>query len=234
MQKQLPLAISVDVDATFDNFYCSDANRLTVTALQQFAVQAIDQSTDHYFYLWGSEACGITHLLDAVQNQAASLSVQYIPLKELFEYSPEDILEGLEQLDLICIDDLQIIAGDKQWEEALFHLFNRLRDNHKQLVIGSHLPPRQLPLTLPDLQSRLQWGLVFQLQALNANEKQQAIQFRAEKMGMQLSDEVASYLLQRTQRSTACLFSLLKQLDHASLAEQRKLTIPFVKKITAL
>lgn len=230
MLKQLPLAISPDRNATFENFYVADANHVAVTALQQYPLQ----DDELFFYLWGESGSGITHLLEAVQNAADTLSIQYLPLAELVTYSPEEIIEGMEQLDLICIDDIDVISGNPQWEEAIFHLFNRCRNSQSRLLIGSHQSPRNLPLNLADLQSRLQWGTVFHIQSLNDNYKQQAIQFRAQRLGMELSDDVANYLLQRVGRSSTELFDLIKRLDHASLSEQRKLTIPFVKKILSL
>jgi DnaA family protein len=235
--KQLPLAISPDINATFDNYYISESNQAVITALQQFVMPA--GSCEPFIYLCGSQGSGVTHLLEATQNYSQSqsqskpqpLSIQYLPLEELKNYPPADILEGMEQLDMVCIDDLQVICGHEQWEQQLFHLFNRLRDTGKQLLVGSHLSPRQLPLQLADLQSRLQWGAVFQLQPLQDQEKAQLLILRAHKLGLELPQEVANYLLQRMGRSSSELIALLKHLDLASLSEQRKLTIPFVKTV---
>ncbi len=231
MYKQIPLAISPESDSTFDNFFVSLSNQHLITALKQFSMSNTDEP---FIYLWGNKGSGVTHLLEAVQNSAEFLSIQYLPIKELLDYPPADIMEGMEQLDMVCIDDFETIAGRADWEESLFHLFNRLRECRKRLLIASHLPLRSLPIQLADLQSRLQWGVVFHVESLDDVEKQQAIQFRADKLGMQLPDEVAAYLLQRIGRSTNELFSVVKELDHASLSEQKKLTIPFVKKILKL
>lgn len=230
MYKQLPLAISPDRNATFENFYTTPSNQMAVAVLSDL----LSNRDEHFFYLWGEAKSGVTHLLEAVQNKAAMLTIQYLPLKELIGYSPADVIEGIDQLDMVCIDDLELIIEHRPWQEALFHLFNRLRDQRKYLLIGSHFSPRHLNLPLADLQSRLQWGTVFNIHPLSESEKRQAMQFRAQRLGMQLPDEVANYLLQRVERSTGQLFELLKRLDHASLAEQRRLTIPFVKKILGL
>lgn len=227
MYKQLPLAISPDADATFANFFVAPDNQEVFSLLQQFPTQ----QQEWFIYLWGAPGCGITHLLEAVQNHNPDLAIQYLPMKELVEYPAEMICEGVEQLDLVCIDDVDVIAEQPQWQQQLFHLFNRLRENGKYLLVGSHQSPRQLPLSLADLQSRLQWGTVLQLQSLTEEEQVEALQFKAGRLGMELPDAVASYLLQRTQRSTPALFAMLKTLDQASLAQQRKLTIPFVKQV---
>ena len=230
LYKQLPLAISPDIDNTFENYYVSPNNQIAIAVLNDFLVSG----GEHFFYLWGEPKSGITHLLEALQNKAAMLTIQYLPLKDLIAYSPVEIIEGIDQLDMVCIDDLEVVVDKPQWQETLFHLFNRLRDEGKYLLIGSHISPRNLTMSLADLKSRLQWGTVFNIQALSDTDKYHAMQFRAQRLGIQLSDEVVNYLLQRVNRSTGALFELLKQLDHASLAEQRKLTIPFVKKVLAL
>jgi DnaA family protein len=89
-------------------------------------------------------------------------------------------------------------------------------------------------LSLEDLRSRLQWGLTYQVHSLTDEDKQQALQMRARARGLELSDDVAQYIIQRLPRDTNELFWQLARLDHASLAEQRKLTIPFVKKVLAI
>jgi DnaA family protein len=88
-------------------------------------------------------------------------------------------------------------------------------------------------LGLPDLVSRLGWGPVFQLSALTDIEKRGALQLRAHRRGLEMGDEVADYLLKRCPRDMDSLFNLLNRLDHASLAAQRRLTIPFVRQLLA-
>ena len=139
------------------------------------------------------------------------------------------MLDNVEFCDLVCLDDLQAIAGLPDWEEALFHAFNRLRDSGKQLLIAADAAPRELGIKLPDLQSRLSLALVFQLHELSDDDKLRALQLRASRRGLQLPDDVGRFILARSVRSMTVLFDTLEQLDHASLQAQRKLTIPFLK-----
>ena len=90
---------------------------------------------------------------------------------------------------------------------------------------------RDSGLTLPDLSSRLAWGVVFQLQNLDDQDKQQMLQLRAALRGLQLPDEVARYILSRGARGMGELFTALERLDQASLQAQHRLTIPFVKRV---
>lgn len=152
----------------------------------------------------------------------------YLPLGEVASYGPA-LLDGLEQSDLVCLDDLQAVAGDPVWEEALFHLFNRLRDSGRRLLLAADAAPRELPVRLADLQSRLSLALVFQLQPLSDEDKLRALQLRASRRGLNLPDDVGRFILTRGGRSMSALFELLDQLDQASLQAQRKLTIPFLK-----
>jgi DnaA family protein len=144
------------------------------------------------------------------------------------------VLEDIDQLQLICIDDIESIVGNSAWEEALFHLFNQLREHDKHLVIASHKAPRELSLNLKDLYSRLQWGAVLHISPLDETDKQAAIQVRATQLGLELPDDVANFLLKRVKRSPSDLFAIISILDKASLINQRKLTIPFVKQALSL
>ncbi len=234
MYKQIPLAISPDTELTFEHFYlCHDAEPV-VLELQHFVtspMETMSKISEPFLYLWGESGSGVTHLLSATQNANQALSMQYLPLKELMQYSPLDVFEGIETLDLICIDDIEQLAGKREWEEAFFYIFNRLRDSNKKLLVGGHLPPAQLSIDLSDLKSRLQWGLILHLPSLQDQDKKQALQFYAKQRGLQLNNEVANFMLQRCPRSSSVLFELMKKLDHASLAEHRKLTIPFIKTV---
>jgi DnaA family protein len=228
--KQLPLAITPNLDSQFENFYCSKKNQTLILALQQF----LSGTKDTVFYLWGPRFSGITHLLEACLNQNSHSAIQYFPLAELIQYPAEDLLEGLEEMKFVLVDNLEAVAGHQQWQEALFHLHNRLQSKGNHLILGSHCAPRELPIQLADLKSRLLGGDVFALQELTEDEKQKAIQFTAEKLGLTISDDLAFFLFQRVGRSTEDLFAIVKTLDEASLAEQRKLTIPFVKQVLNL
>ena len=220
---QLPLGIGLKDAATFDNFY-SAGNELVLEALQQ--------GHDRMLYLWGPTGCGKSHLLQALCHETAAngQSPVYLPLEELKMLSPE-LLEGLEQQALIAIDDIQAIAGVCQWEEALFHLYNRVRDGGQRLVVSATVTPAGLGLTLPDLISRLGWGPVFRLTSLTDTDKRAALQMRARRRGLEMGNEVAEYLLRRCPRDMDSLFNLLNQLDQASLAAKRRLTIPFVREL---
>ena len=225
MSVQLPLHIGLRDSATFTNFYPAD-NAQVLAQLQQCA--SLDG--ERFVFIHGAIACGKTHLLQAVCHVASEQgrSVVYLPLAQRKEFSVE-MLEGLEHMDLLCIDDLDAIAGDTEWEEAIFHLYNRVRDGSARLIVAACNHPSAINVKLPDLQSRLVWGLLFMLQPLNEQQLTSALQLRAKGRGLELPDEVVAFLLKRCARDMNSLFDLLEKLDRESLVAQRKLTIPFVR-----
>ncbi|KRW59661.1 DnaA regulatory inactivator Hda [Pseudomonas sp. TTU2014-080ASC] len=225
---QLPLGVRLRDDATFANFY-PGANAAALGYVERLC-EADAGWTESLIYLWGASGVGRSHLLQAAClrfDQFGEPAV-YLPLGLVAQYGTA-LLDNLEQFELVCLDDLDAVAGDKVWEEALFHLFNRLRDSGRRLLLSANAPPRELPIKLPDLKSRLTLALVFQLQQLSDEDKLRALQLRASRRGLQLSDEVGRFILTRGERSMSSLFDLLECLDQASLQAQRKLTIPFLK-----
>jgi len=226
MEVQIPLGIALRDGVSFDNFV-ADENLEAVQHLQKFLSM---QSADQAVYLWGSQGSGKTHLLQAACQKMASLerNCVYLPMSLVDGVVPS-MLESMDELSLVCIDDVHLIAGQRVWEEALFHLYNRMRDAGGLLLMTGDASPAALDLNMPDLASRLSWGWVFQLNELDDEGKCQVLQLRAQARGLEMPDDVARYMLNRFFRDLGALLELLERLDYASLAEQRRLTIPFVK-----
>ncbi|CAN5419203.1 DnaA regulatory inactivator Hda [soil metagenome] len=230
MLNQMTLAVRLRDDATFTNFY-PGANQQVLSYLKQ----TIQGQGERAIFLWGKEGVGRSHLLQACCHYAEEqgLSALYLSLQSVQSVAPA-MLMGLESYALICIDDIDGIAGQPNWEEALFHFYNRLHERGSRLVVSATHPPLEISLSLRDLTSRLAWGMVFQLHALTDEDKIAALQLRAAQRGLRLQQSVARFLLQRCPRSMAQLFAALERLDEASLTAQRHLTIPFVKQILGL
>ncbi|NNF40631.1 MAG: DnaA regulatory inactivator Hda [Woeseiaceae bacterium] len=222
---QLVLPLRLADHAVFSSFYAHGNESLvaTLTAI------ASETAGGHGCWLWGAGASGKTHLLQAVCDQAGDRSV-YVPLSALSLAGPA-ILDGLASRELVCVDDIDAVAGDADWERALFDLCNQLVDAGSQLVVAARMTPRECPIKLPDLQSRLSKLPVFHLHELDDEQRVAALQLRAMHRGVELPDKTAQYLLQRSRRDMASLYELLDKLDLESLRAQRRLTIPFVRDV---
>ena len=220
---QLTLGVGPDDDAQFKNFFVSDANQSLLNVLAA-------EEKEPFLYIWGNGSPGLSHLLQACCNKttAEGRGAIYVPLADQSQFAPQ-ILEGAESLSLVCIDDIENIAGDAQWEAALFTAFNAMRQTGTQLIVAGHMAAQQLKIELPDLHSRLQSGLLFQLKELSDEDKLSALQLRARQRGFDLPDAVGEFILLRADRNLSTLMQILDELDHSSLQQQRKLTVPLVK-----
>lgn len=227
INSQLALAIQLNHQATLNNF-CWDNNLF----LQQQINYLLQDNGEHFLYLWGESGCGKSHLLQACCHAIKRDSV-YLPLNLLKEWGPNSI-EGMEEQNLIALDDIDAVIADRAWEEAIFHLYNRIRENGKTILIAGRQIPTALGIQLPDLRSRLGWGLVIQIHELTDELKITALQQHAQQRGIHLPDSVALFLINRCTRNMHSLYRILDQLDEASLAAQRKITVPFVKSVLKL
>ncbi len=222
---QLPLEVQLRDDATLDNFLAVPAVQPLIAAL----AQQMTPAGEAMIFLYGPPGAGKSHLLQA-SCHAAGAGALYLPLAELRHYTADEVLQGMEALDLVCLDDVHAVLGDASWELALFNLYNRAREQNCRLLVAGNAAPRALTVDLPDLRSRLSWGIVYQLAQADDEVKAAILQFRASRRGLLLSAEVASYIVNRAPRAMEQLLVLLDTLDKTSLAEQRALSIPFVKR----
>ncbi len=223
-QHQLPLAVHLRDDATLDNFLALSKVQPLVSALQN----QMEPGGEAMIYLYGPAGAGKSHLLQA-SCHAGAVETLYLPLAELRQFPARDVLQGVEWLDRVCIDDIHAVLGDADWELALFNLYNSARQHGCRLVVAGDAAPRALTVNLADLRSRLSWGIVYQLAPGDDEDKAAILQFRANRRGLSLSSGVASYIVSRAPRAMDQLLEVLDELDKTSLAQQRALSIPFVK-----
>jgi DnaA-homolog protein len=228
MTKQLALEIQLNEQATLSEFNWA-GNEL----IDQQLSAIFEPDSARLFYLWGLAGCGKSHLLQACCHESSKKgkSSHYFPLAQIKQWGPGAI-EGSEHAELIALDDIEAIADNKDWEEAIFHLYNRIRDEQSGvLIISGNTSPTTLPIKLPDLRSRLAWGMVLHINTLDEENKIKTLQLHAHQRGFKLSISVGQFLLRRCSRNMPELLTILAKLDRASLAAKRKITIPFAKQI---
>jgi DnaA family protein len=191
---------------------------------------AVADQGESYLYLWGEPGCGRTHLLLGAcraREQQGGRAL-YLDLSQAADLEPH-LVQDLEQLDLVALDELQRIAAQRPWLEALFDLFNRLQLSGTRLLAAADRPAAQLPLALPDLRSRLASGPGYRLRPLDDAGRLELLAGSAQARGMRLPPEVARYILYRCPRDPRSLEQLMDRLDEASLAAQRAPSIPLVR-----
>ena len=222
---QLPLNISLDSSATLDSFYVGENVELLERLMKL-------TKKNNLIFISGNQGAGKSHLAQAVCNEISSLNDQscvYLPLNNS-QLTPA-ILLGLSQIDLVCLDNIESIANNHQWQVGLFNLYNEIKDTGNNLIIFSDRSPVHLGLSLKDLESRLSAMSIFKLKNINEENLINFIIEQGENLGMQVSLDVATFILNRSERSILELKTIIKTLDEQSLAHQRRITIPFVKDI---
>lgn len=221
---QLPLGVELPQTATLDAFV--GATNAGVRA----AVAALAAGQSEQLYLHGPRATGKTHLLQAACRDAAGRGQRgaYVPVSDMGRHAPA-LLAGMQTLDCLCLDRVGAIAGDREAEIALVGLVDGLRAHGGRLLVADRYPVGELPLVLADLASRLSWGSVHALAEPDDADKETLLVRRAAQRGMRLPAASARFLLRHGPRDVPSLMAALARLDTASLAAQRRLTIPFVK-----
>lgn len=230
-QQVLP-GFSFTDDAYFDNFYITEDVRLLVNSLQQL----VTDNAEDFVYICGQQGLGKTHLLQAVYHMAIQQNKTslYLPLSQLLEYKPTDVFAGSARFQFLCLDELDVIIGNPEWEVATFDLYNQRIQQGLPLYMSGTLPAARLAINLADLKSRLAACLSFQIADFTDEEKVGLLRFRAMLRGMDLNEPCASFILQRSGRNIADLINILRQLDQTSLEAGRKITVPFIKSVLDL
>jgi DnaA family protein len=224
LMRQLVLAVRLPDSAVFDAFH-PGPNGEAVEYLRHVTARGTPGA-----WLWGPAAVGKTHLLQAACGSVVGAA--YLPADELAARGPA-ALEGWEDRPLVCLDDLQRLAGDPAWELALFSLVNGLGEHGGKWLAAAAASPSASGIRLPDLVSRLSWGTAFRLEPLDEEERIAALRLRARHRGLELPPETARYLMRRLPRDMRALCDWLDRLDVASLAAQKRLTVPFVRDVIA-
>jgi DnaA-homolog protein len=224
--QQLPLGVRLPDRALFASFLPGRNAEALAHARAIVAGEARGVT-----WLGGPGGSGKTHLLQAICAAAGErVRAGYVPLREVAPLGV-GVLDGLAQLECLCLDDLDRVAGEPEWERRLFGLLREAEEAGGALVVTAQTPPSLLPWALPDLGSRLTASAVFALRALDESEQHAALELRARLRGLELPEETWQWLRRRYPRDMRRLYELLDTLDAAALAAQRRLTVPFIREV---
>ena len=223
---QLPLALRYPPDQRFETFHAHDPAQ--VAQVRAFA----HGDAGRGLLLVGAAGTGTTHLALAAcaGAEAAGLRAGYLPLASAAGRL-RDALDSLHALDLVALDGLDAVAGGHDDEVALFHFHNRMHDAGRALLYTASRSPDELPLVLPDLRSRLAQCARIGLERLDDAGRGEVLRLRARRRGLQIDAAAIDWLLRRAGRDLAGLTVLLDRIDHAALAAQRRVTVPFLRDV---
>jgi DnaA family protein len=225
MTEQLPLALRWPRRQRFEHFHAGVHNAAALAAVETLAMQP----GAPWVYLHGPSGSGRSHLLLAAAQAAseAGRRVQYLPLATLADRAAA--LRGVAGSEWLALDDLGALAGQREAEHALFDLYNQTRAEGGAMLFAASAGPAELGIDLPDLRSRLGACTQFALKPLDDAERRQVLRAQAAVRGIELDDTVLDWLFARYARDLGALLDLLDRLDRASLAAQRRITVPFLR-----
>ncbi len=225
--RQLPLGVRIPDREVFESFLPARNQQVL-----EHAAQVASGETTAVTWICGPASAGKTHLLQAVCSRASETGGRagYFPLAQLASLGT-GVLDGLSLLECACVDDLDRVVGELEWERALFGLMREVQETEVRLIVAAKSPPALLSWKLPDIGSRFTAAVIFQLRELNDLEQQQALQLRARLRGFELPDDTSRWLQRRFPRDMRTMCELLDTLDEAALVAQRRLTVPFIRSV---
>ena len=223
---QLPLRFVLSRGRRFGNFETAPANAELVDAVRRFATDGAPGRV----LIVGDAGSGKSHLLEAASAEASAGgdAVAFAPMRD---WSSQDVdaVRGLGRSALVCIDDVDAVAGHRAWEEALLALVEETASWRARVLVSAGAMPSGIPFALADLRSRLSAATPYRLRELDDAGRAKALRRHASARGIELPDDVVGYVLARHRRDMPSLVALLDRLDYHSMARQRRLTVPFVR-----
>lgn len=229
MTSQLPLTFELRDDHQLQSF----VRGANIELCDHLLSLGRSRQPGEMLWIHGAQGCGKTHLLQGIIGHLSEQGAQaaYLPAKKLpFEDAPS-MLEGSERYALLVIDDVDVWLGQRSIEAELVRLYQERRHAGTHLVLSAQRTPLNYEMALPDWQSRTQGAEVFRLAELNDDGKLQVLIARSARLGLELSDSVGTYLLRHGPRALPKMLEVLARVDHLALAEQRRLTVPLLKKV---
>ena len=225
--KQLIFPFQINQKASFDSFFCSPDNQNLMTRLADI----VSSSDTSELIIHGEEGSGKSFLMQAICNELSSAEKQFafIPMKKAFNMGVE-IFQNLGSLDAVCIDDLQLILANQDWETALFNLINECQQSNCTLMLSlGGTQPLNESIILPDLLSRIKRMEFIALHAVQDEFFNQAIDFVAQQLDIKIEEAELEFLLKHQTRIFSLLVENIITLDNQAASLKRKITIPLIK-----
>ena len=224
--RQLALQIQINERASLNNFFVSKKNNKTTQILKNILLGS-DKGVQIFIDDLGSN--GKSYLLQAICNDFSNSnnSSIYIPMQEAINLDPS-ILEGVSELNLICIDDIDLINKRREWEIALFNLINECYEKECFLLLSGSINELE---AIPDLVSRIKKMETLRLEAINDDELLEATKAISKNLNIEISDKNMNYLINNSKRDVKTIFRTLSQLEKESLERKKSIGLNLIKEV---
>ena len=230
--KQLIFPFQLNQKASFNNFFCSSDNRNLITRLSYI----VSSNEAHEIIISGEKGAGKSFLIQAICNELGLKDKKFVfvPMNKAINMDIE-IFQDLASLDVICIDDLQLILANRNWEKALFNLINECQQSSCSLIISiGDTQPLEKVTKLPDLLSRIKRMEFMMLRAVQNDELKRALDFVSDKLEIKIEKAELDFLLKHQTRKFSLLVKNLISLDQQAASLKRRITIPLIKETLKL
>ena len=227
------LPMNYNFQYTFDNFIVGSSNKFAHAACTAVASGA--GGAYNPLFIYGPSGLGKTHLMSAIVNEIKknkpSAKVIYIKGEEftnemvkcLSNKEMDKFHDKYRSCDILLIDDIQFIAGKTSTQEEFFHTFNTLHENHKQIVLASDRPPKDIQPLEERLRSRFEWGIIGDIQPPDLELRIAIIKKKAEQVSIELSADVLTFLAENLRSNIRQIEGMIKKLSAIVFLEGKEI-----------
>lgn len=229
--RQLSLPVNFPAHRTFDNYLPSAENEVAVRHLRSLGGETPEHARQ--VFLWGARGVGKTHLLQAVCHDAAMRGERavWLPVEQAMAQGG-DAVKGFETMPVVCLDGIDAIGIDSEWQFALFRLINGIRANRGLLLMSGSRAPQRMDFLMRDLSSRVLWGTVYHIRPLSDDDLGQAMRLYAQSRHISLSEQVTRYLIGSFPRDLKTMTGWIDRLCEVARADRRNITVPLIKELS--
>ncbi len=228
---------------TFDNFIIGASNKFAHAA----CVAVADRPAANYnpLFIYGQSGLGKTHLMNAIINQLRrnnpNINIIYVKgddftnqlVESLKSNTPQAFREKYRKCDVLLIDDIQFIAGREATQEEFFHTFNSLFEEHKQIILSSDRPPRDIKTLEDRLRTRFEWGLIADIQPPDLELRIAIIKKKAEQVNIELPGDVLIFLAENLRSNIRQIEGAIKKLGALTFLSGKELNMELAKSCLA-
>ena len=231
---------------TFDTFIVGQSNKFAHAASVAVANEPSCQSTSESFtynplFIWGPSGLGKTHLLysiiNHIKNTRPQLKIVYVKGEEftnqlidcILKKTPEQFRDKYRTADILLIDDIQFIAGRDSTQEEFFHTFNALYEDHKQIILTSDRPPRDIHKLEDRIKTRFEWGIIADIQPPDADLRAAILKKKADSINIKLDNDVINFLADNLKNNIRQVEGAIKKLKAINLMTGDTITVEIAK-----